>query len=176
MSIYQSDCLYFEVTGALLKHVREYKRGMDKFHSDAVAFCTRFGATEFRVTGGVVAGLVWSRKKPLPDNWRFAPRENKVIIPYRNNPEGKALTAEMHAVAEPSLAPLFDAADIPAQGFVGNRVIWTDIFKFGKRVVLFCAKDKSLLSKKRHPSLKPIPGWKIVKLEEVEGLKALQVA
>jgi len=180
MSIYENERLYFEVTGSLLKHVRVHKRAMKDYRARAKSFCERFGSKEYYVTGfgGVMDGIKWGARDKLPDHFRRTPKDKTIIVPVRNTPEGKKLSEEMRSIARPGIEPLLDEVNILPDYFVGRRVLFTNIFKFGKRVVLYCAKDKSLLSKKwkRHPDLKPIPGWEIVKLEEEKGLKALQVA
>ena len=172
----QPSFLYFEIGKALMPLIKEHIRDVKAGHSRLKEFLKTYGVKEYMRCGRVVSGIIWPKGKEIPDGWRLDRRDRsrRVIVPNKRSRTGREAAEEMAQLKQPNPRALFAACGVEKYYFAPPFMYYSIVGVIRGRYFLKVGATPET-RKIKHPALKPVKTWEMMKLEE-EGGELMGVA
>ena len=162
--------LYFEIGDALMPLIQEHIRDVKDAKARLKAFLESYGIQEYMRCGRAVTGLIWPEGKHIPDGWRLdrSERSRRVIVPNKRSRSGREAAEEMAQLKQPNPRALFAECGVQDDYFALPYVYRSVVGVIRGRYFLKVG-DTPDTREIKHPALKPVKGWAMLKLEEEAG-------
>lgn len=162
--------LHFEITGPLLKLVRDYAAECAEVRKRAGEFLKRFNTERFLGSESPleISGIYWPIKKgEPPEGWRRY-RVREYIVPDKRSKSGKNIYRELATLHQRRPTEILDACKIPAWCIIDRIFIRPTVGQIKGRYFLIIGDDEAG-RKVKHKGLKPLKKWEFMKLIEERG-------